>query len=144
MSPSTMQMSLKALRSHKRLGDILATVKRWEDVRARKWLTSEQKELLKDPDREFHLIDDGKGGYELVEWKQLDVAGGKWTNVRAFVYEHGGKRVVAYWHVNDKARLLFASPLDGVAALEASDMKLFETNLSEEVIRAAFAGATVK
>jgi hypothetical protein len=72
------------------------------------------------------------------------VAGGKWTNVRAFVYEHGGKRVVAYWHVNDKARLVFASPLDGVAALDAADMKLFETDLSEEAVRAAFAEATIQ
>ena len=142
--PSTMQMTLKALRGHRRIGDILATVKRWEDVRARKWLTPAQKELLKDPEREYHLIDDGKGGYELVEWKQLDVAGGKWTNVRAFIYERGGKRVVAYWHVIDKARLVFASPLNDVAALEASDMKLFETNLSEEAIRTAFAGATIQ
>ncbi len=72
------------------------------------------------------------------------MAGGKWTNVRAFVYEHGGKRVVAYWHVNDKARLVFASPLDGVAALDAADMKLFETDLSEEAVRAAFAEATIQ
>jgi hypothetical protein len=142
--PSTMQMSLKNLRRHKRLDDILATVRRWEDVRARKWLTPAQKELIKDSDREFHLIDDGKGGYELVEWKQLDVAGGKWTNVRAFVYEHGGKRVVAYWHVCDKARLALASPIGSVSSLEAADMKLLETDFSEEAIRAAFAGATIQ
>ena len=128
----------------KRTADILATIRRWEDVRARKWLTPEQKELLKDPAREFHLVDDAKGGYELLEWKQLDVAGGKWTNVRAFIYERGGRRVVAYWHVSDKAKLVFASPLDGTASLEASDMKLFETDLPETAVRAAFAGATIK
>jgi hypothetical protein len=142
--PSTMQMSLGALRAHKRTADILATIRRWEDVRARKWLTPEQKELLKDPAREFHLVDDAKGGYELLEWRQLDVAGGKWTNVRAFIYERGGRRVVAYWHVSDKATLVFASPLDGTASLEASDMKLFETDLPETAVRAAFAGATIK
>ena len=65
-------------------------------------------------------------------------------NVRAFVYEHGGKRVVAYWHVSDKARLVFANPLGGIASLDAADMKLFETDLSEEAVRAAFAGATIQ
>ena len=142
--PSTMQMKLATLRQHRRTADILETVRRWEDVRARKWLTAEQKEMLKDPNREFHLIDDGKGGYELVEWKQLDVAGGKWTNVRAFMYERGGRRVVVYWHVSDKARLVFARPLGGVAALDASDMKLFESDLPEEAMRTAFAGATIQ
>ena len=48
------------------------------------------------------------------------------------------------WHVSDKARLVFASPLDGTASLEASDMKLFETDLPEAAVRAAFAGATIK
>ena len=37
-------------------------------------------------------FDDGKGGYDIVEWKQLDVAGGKWTPVRAFLYERYGGR----------------------------------------------------
>ncbi|MBR4653011.1 MAG: hypothetical protein IKO72_06585 [Kiritimatiellae bacterium] len=142
--PSTMQMSLRALRSHKRTADILATVRRWEDVRARKWLTPAQKELLKDPKREFHLVDDGKGGYELLEWTQLDVAGGKWTDVRAFMYERGGKRVVEYWHIQDKARLVFASPLDGTPGLDAGDMKVFETTLPADAVKAAFASATIQ
>ena len=140
----TKRFSFAPARTHKRTADILATIRRWEDVRARKWLTPEQKELLKDPAREFHLVDDAKGGYELLEWKQLDVAGGKWTNVRAFIYERGGRRVVEYWHVSDRARLVLASPLDGIAELEASDVKRLETDLPESAVRAAFAGATIK
>jgi len=142
--PSTMQMSLNALKTHRRTVDILATVRRWEDVRARKWLTPAQKEMLKDPAREFHLVDDGKDGYELVEWRQLDVAGGKWTNVRAFVYERGGRRVVEYWHVNGAAELVFSRPLDGKSSLAAADIKRFETSLSEDDVRAAFAAASIK
>jgi hypothetical protein len=141
--PATMQMSLGALHAHKRTADVLATVRRWEDVRARKLLTPEQKEMLKNPDREFHLVDDGKGGYELLEWEQLDVAGGKWTDVRAFMYERGGRRVVEYWHVKDAARLVFAEPLDGVPFLDAADVKCLETSLPADAVRRAFASALI-
>lgn len=139
--PSTSQMSLHALRKHRRTGDVLETMRKWEDVRARKWLTPAQKEMLKDPKREFHLLDDGKGGYELVEWRQLAVAGGKWTAVRAFVYEHGGKRVVAYWHVADKAKLVLPN---GLPTLEAENMKTWESALPENEIAAVFAAATIR
>ena len=175
--PSTMQMQLSNLRKHRRVSDILETVRRWEDVRARKWLTPEQKELLKDPNREFHLYvpfekfekfeklgsltsqtsqtpqpsqpsqtpqtSQTIPTYELVEWKQLDVAGGKWTHVRAFIFERNGKRVVAYWHTHDRARLVFAKPLDGAAFLDAEGMKYFETSLSADAVRAAFATANI-
>ena len=136
-------MKLKKLRDHKRAPDILETMRRWEDVRARKWLTPEQKELLKDPATEFHLCLNENGEYELVEWDQLDVAGGKWTDVRAFMFERGGKRVVAYWHVRDQARLDFSEPLDGARSLDCAEMKHFTTSLSAGAVRAAFANATI-
>ena len=141
--PSTMLMYLEALRSHKRTSDILETMRRWEDVRAKNWLTAEQKEMLKDPKREFHLYLNARGEYELLEWKQLDVAGGKWTDVRAFMFERGGKRVVAYWHIHDCARLVFAAPLDGMSSLDCEGMKYFETELSADEVRRAFAAAEI-
>ena len=139
-SPATMQMKLVDLRAHRRTGDILETMRKWEDVRARRLLTPAQKELLKDTAREFHLLDDGKGGYDLVEWRQLAVAGGLSTPVRAFVYERAGKRVVAYWHVADRARLVLP---DGLPVLEASDMRTWETDLAESAVADAFARARI-
>ena len=139
--PSTMQMPLSALRANKRIDDILETTRRWEDVRARKWLTPAQKEMLKDPAREFHLLSDGKGGYDLVEWRQLDVAGGKWTAVRAFVYEKDGRRHVVYWHVADKARLVLP---EGLPTLEAENMKTWDADLSEQEIVRAFGAARIE
>ena len=142
--PATMQMNLHRVRANGRMDDLFETVRRWEDVRARKWLTPEQKEMLKDPKREFHLYLNEKGEYELVEWKQLDVAGGKWTDVRAFLFERNGKRIVAYWHTYDRACLVFAQPLDGTASLDAAGMQYFETLLSAETVHAAFASATIR
>ncbi|MBR3221608.1 MAG: hypothetical protein IKF72_05180 [Kiritimatiellae bacterium] len=142
--PATMQMNLHRVRANGRMDDLFETVRRWEDVRARKWLTPDQKEMLKDPKREFHLYLNETNGYELVEWKQLDVAGGKRTDVRAFLFELNGRRVVAYWHVRDRARLVFAEPLDGTAFLDAAGMKYFETSLPAETVRAAFAAAAIR
>ena len=139
--PATMQMDLDKLARHKRTGDILETVRCWEDVRRKKWLTSAQKEMLKDPAREFHLLQDGKGGYDLVEWRQLNVAGGKWTPVRAFVYEKNARRHVVYWHIADKARLVLP---DGFPTLEAGDMKTWDTDLSEQEIARAFSMARIE
>jgi hypothetical protein len=58
------------------------------------------------------------------------------------MFERNGKRVVAYWHVYDRARLTFASPLDGTAYLDVGDMKYFETSLPADAVRAAFATAS--
>ena len=136
-------MRLDDLDRHPRTDDILAVMRRWADVRAKNWLTAEQREMLKDPKREFHLYVNERGEYELLEWKQLDVAGGKWTDVRAFMFERGGKRVVAYWHIRGRSRLVFAAPLDGTAFLDCAVMKYFETKLSADEVRRAFASAEI-
>lgn len=139
--PATMQMSLKEIKRHRRTADILETMRRWEDVRAKKWLTPEQKELLKDPAKEFHLYLNERGEYELLEWKQLKVAGGLWADVRAFMFERGGRRVVAYWHIEDKAELKLA---DGRGTLAAENLTYWETDLGEDEVRRAFAGAEIR
>ena len=99
--------------------------------------------MLRDTTREFHLYLNESGGRELHEWRQLDVAGGKWTDVRAFMFERRGKRVVAYWHVHGRGRLLFSSPLGAVDHLDAEGMKYFETDLPSEAVCEAFASAAV-
>lgn len=102
--PATIQVELAYVRAHPRMGDILETMRRWEDVRAWKWLTEEQKEMLKDPHAEYHLYLNEAGEYELVRWEQIpDVCGGQ---VRAFVFERRGERYVAYWHVSGDGTML--------------------------------------
>ena len=97
--------------------------------------------MLKDPSKEFHLDLNGRGEYELVEWRQLDVAGDRWSRVRAFVYERGGRRVVAYWDIADRSRLVLP---DGLPALEAENMKTWETDLSEQEVVRAFRAARIE
>ena len=137
--PATVMFRFSDIGRHPREKDLLETMRRWEDVRARKLLTAEQKEALKDPKREFHLVPDSDG-YELVEWVQLDVAGGKWTDVRAFLHERGGKRIVTYWHVRGKGSLVLP---DGTR-LVAEGMKEFATAMSADEVKAAFVAAKIE
>ena len=137
-SPASIQMNLHELRAHPRSSDILETMRRWEDVRAKGWLTAAQKEALKEPGREFHLYMNDAGAYELVEWKQIPV-GGKTLlpGLRAFLFERGGKRVVAYWHTSGRAKYALADNAGTV--VEADGIKYFETSLSVEAAMDAFA-----
>lgn len=135
---TTVTFWLERLRKHPRVDDILDTVRRWSDARRRGFVTEAWKKELRDRRKEHHLLDDGKGGYEFVEWEQLDVAGGKWAPVRAFLYEKDGRRHVVYWHVAGSGRL----ELGGVhGALEVAEMKTWSSDLSRDEIKSLFSSA---
>ena len=135
--PTTVQIHLDHAARHARIKDLMEVVRRWEDVRAKKWLTPEQKEMLKDPVREHHLYLNEAGGYELVEWKQIPVGGGRLVpGLRAFLFERGGKRVVAYWHTSGRARYVLADETG--TEIEAEGLKYFKTDLSAAAAEAAF------
>ena len=135
--PATIQVDLACVRAHPRMGDILETMRRWEDVRARKWLTDRQKELLKDPAAEYHLFLDDAGEYELVRCERIpDVCGGQ---VRAFLFERGGERYVAYWHVGGNGALRLP---DG-NTLPVGDRRYWRTGLSTAEVRDMFRRAVL-
>ena len=135
--PTTVQIHLDHAARHARIKDLMEVVRRWEDVRTKKWLTPEQKEMLKDPVREHHLYLNEAGGYELVEWKQIPVGGGRLVpGLRAFLFERGGKRVVAYWHTSGRARYVLADETG--TEIEAEGLKYFKTDLSAAAAEAAF------
>ena len=135
--PTTVQIHLDRAARHARIKDLMEVMRRWEDVRAKNWLTSEQKELLKDPVREHHLYLNEAGEYELVEWKQIPIGGGKLSSgLRAFLFECGGKRIVAYWHTSGRARYALA---DGAGTeIEAEGLQYFKTDLSAVATADAF------
>ncbi len=134
-SPTTIQFNPVKARRHPRLADLMEVMRRWEDVRARNWLTEEQRRILRDPKREFHLYQDEAGNYELVEWHQLSVAGAKDSAVRAFVFERKGRRVVAYWHVSGKGELDLGA---SVGKLMAENLAYWTTDLSVAEVKRLF------
>ena len=100
--PVTVQTRLSIFRTHPRTRDILEVFRRWEDVRAKGWLTKEQKEELKDLDQEHILLLNSSGGYELTPYEQIPTAD---SRVRAFIFQRGGKSVVVFWHTEGNGTL---------------------------------------
>ena len=140
--PTAIQFYLSWAANHPRIKDLMEVMRRWEDVRAKGWLTQEQKEALKSPTKEHHLYLNERGEYELVEWTQIPIGGDKMApGLRAFVFERGGKRVVAYWHTFGRAQYALADEAGTV--IDAEGLKYFETSLSADAVRAAFAKAKV-
>ncbi|HEX7359692.1 MAG TPA: hypothetical protein VF283_04305, partial [Bryobacteraceae bacterium] len=89
-----------ALEAHPRTPDNLETIRRWEEVRARKWLTREQKVALRNLDQEYTLLIDENGKFELVACDQIENVAGANAPGRAFLFERQGKVWVAFWHTS--------------------------------------------
>ncbi len=103
--PISLVGDLKQLEAHPRTPDNLEVAKRWEDARARDWLTSRQKAELRNLDQEHTLLIDEEGAFELVPYTQIQDAGGKGSPVRAFVFERKAKVYVVFWHSSGRASL---------------------------------------
>ena len=156
--PATLQADLVRFRAHPRIGDILEVMRRWEDARARNWLTQAQKDMLKDLSREHTLLIDERGEYELVPWEAIPAP----KDISAFLLERAGARYVVYWHQRGAARLrlplspeafsladclggdpLPAAACEGGAAIPADDKRFLRTALSRAEIMDAFARAEI-
>ena len=141
--PISVQMYPPVISRHPRKDDLLDVIRRWEDVRARNWLTPAQKEALKSPTRQHHLYRDGKGGYELHEIEMLVPETAK--GLRAFMFERSGRRVVAYWHTSGEGDFTLAlGPGGAPVTLHAAGIAYYETDLPAEAVRSAFVGTAGK
>ena len=149
--PATIQIRRDFFQKHPRADDLLEVMRRWEDVRARKWLTPACRERLRDPAREFHLLLNGRGAYELVELTPAPVS--------AFVFERDGETYATWWHTSGSATLKLPAAvtllarIDGEAvptasengrvALPADNRRYLKTRLSKADLVAAFAAAEI-
>ena len=109
--PITMQCNVANFKANPRFDDIFEVMRRWEDVRATGWLTEEQKLMLRQEDKEFTLLINAKGDYELVEYRQATVGDGS-SSVRAFVFERDGKAYATLW--DDKGERTLVLPKNAV------------------------------
>ena len=136
--PAAVQAPDRLLK-HPRGNDLLGVMRRWEDVRARRWLTDEQRTALKDPAREYHLYTDDTGAYELHEIEMLPTPAAAQA-LRGFVFERKGQQVVAYWHTSGEGTVIWAlGPQTRVA-----DLAYCETDLSRDAVRTAWSKAELK
>ena len=143
-APATIQFTLEDMRKHPRLDDLLEVMRRWEDVRAKDWLTSEMKERLKSSTQEHHLYLNEKGEYELCDIEMLPTPE-KAKNLRGFVFERNGRRTVAYWHTSGAGTAKLALGAGGATrALAVDKLRYLETGLSKDAVVKAFAAAEMK
>lgn len=108
--PVTMMENLEDFKSHPRTNDILEVMRRWEDIRSKKWLTEEQKLELRNLSQEHILLINENKDYELVPYDQIiDTAGGS-EDILAFFFERNDESYVVYWHTTGGGELEL--PLD--------------------------------
>ena len=126
--------SLEVLSANPRTADIFEVIRRWEDVRARGWLTKEQKEALKDPKQEHILLINEAGDYELVPYTQICC---KCEDIRAFVFSRQKKNYVVFWHKTGQGnlRLSFAGEYTLETEPGRSDLDAFRRG--EEILLTA-------
>ena len=79
-----------------------------------------------------------KGEYALREIEMLPTSA-EAKELRGFVFERGGKRVVAYWHTRGEGE--FAFDWAGPKTLKADKVRYLETLLAKAEIIRAFTAA---
>ena len=140
--PITVQVSPGAFRKHPRIDDLMEVMRRWEDVRAKRWLTPEQKEALKSATQEHHLYMNEKGEYELYPIEMLPAPEGA-KNLRGFVFERGGRRVVAYWHTSGSGKVQVTSEDGEKVTYPADHIRYVDTELPLDKVRSIYAAAVM-
>jgi hypothetical protein len=103
--PISLVGDLPQLSAHPRTADNLEVIRRWEDVRARNWLSPMQKSQLRDLNQEHILLIDEQGNYELAPYREVSKAAGGATSARAFTFERQNKRYAVFWNTSGTAAL---------------------------------------
>lgn len=118
--PVSIQTNVPCYKTNPRSEDIFEVMARWEDVRAKKLLTPEQKKMLRDPKKEYTMLVNESGEYELVEYTRINCAE---KDVTAYVFDRAGKNYVTFWHTKGEGKLALS--------LTASDIVL-EKDIGKE------------
>jgi hypothetical protein len=103
--PVSIQSNLELFAKHPRTPDNMEVLRRWEEVRARHWLSNEQKEMLKDLKQEHILLLNEKDEFELVPYEQIMNVAGESREVRAFTFKRNNELYVVYWHISGSKKL---------------------------------------
>jgi hypothetical protein len=137
--PISLVADSKQLEAHPRTPDNLEVIKRWEDVRAKGWLTARQKTDLRNLDQEHILLIDEQGSFELTSCSQIEGVAGKDSPARAFVFERKAKVYVVFWHRSGNASLEIPLKPEGVR-LMAELGKPLDVTKTDGVIQVPLAG----
>ena len=118
----TMRSDLEIMRKNPRTSDNLEVMRRWEDVRAKKWLTDEQKNMLKNPKDEYTLLIDGNGEYILAKYTEIECV----SDISAFIIDTECSCAVI-WHKTGECKLrlpVCADKLEYLDEFEGNSLKI--------------------
>jgi hypothetical protein len=158
--PATIMAVLGEYAKHPRISDIFEVMRRWEDVRARRWLTEEDKLRLRQADKEFTLLLNKNGDYELCEYEEVSVSHGG-SNITAFILARDGYNYLTLWDnkgestlkIDEGAVLSYTdeidygerevSYLDGKAVITVNKKAYIKSSLSREAFIEAILNAEI-
>ena len=140
--PPTVMITPARAAKHPRIDDLLETMRRWEDVRVKNWLTPWHKELLKSSTQEHHLFVNDKGDYELHPIVVMESPANA-KDIRAFRFERNGKNVIAFWHTTGTGKVEMSLSSGGKKkTYVAAGIQYIETGLSASCLEKNFAAAS--
>src|SRR5450759_3483966 len=103
--PVAIHANPATLTKHPRTPDNFEVFRRWEEVRAKKWLTGEQKQMLRNPQQEFTLLLNEKNELELVPYNKIMNVANESRDVIAFTFERNKDLYAVYWHISGDKKL---------------------------------------
>jgi hypothetical protein len=112
--PFSFRPGLDELARHPRTADNMEVVRRWEEVRVRRWLTPAQKNALRNLEQEHILLINEKGEFELVPYWEIERAASGNPLVHAFVFERQSRVYVVFWHRLGEGKLRIPVPKSAV------------------------------
>ncbi len=122
--PVSLSGNLNNLRAHPRTRDNLEVLRRWEEVRARNWLTEDQKRMLQELEQEHILLLNEQEEFELVPYDQIDNVANGSREVRAFIFERNNDLYVVYWHISGSGKLELPLSSGNVKLMEQLDREI--------------------
>lgn len=108
---------------HPRTPDNFEVLRRWEDVRAKKWLTDEHKQMLRNLEQEHILLINENHEYELVPYNKIQGAVQDSEEISAFIFERNGACYVVYWHKWGEASIELPVSVENLALYDELDEK---------------------
>jgi hypothetical protein len=110
---------LETLTRNPRTPDNFEVFRRWEEVRAKKWLTSEQKQLLRNAQQEYTLLLNEKNELELVPYDKIMNVANESRDVIAFTFERGKNLYAVYWHISGDKKLELPLKSENITLMES-------------------------
>ena len=117
--PVAIMADLETLTRNPRTPDNFEVFRRWEEVRAKKWLTSEQKQLLRNAQQEYTLLLNEKNELELVPYDKIMNVANESRDVIAFTFERGKNLYAVYWHISGDKKLELPLKSENITLMES-------------------------